>query len=69
MPSSGVPANCISVEQLLLRQVAVRAGGFYRFMAAFRVDLFHDAVQMILYGEFGEIQFAGNFLVRQAPGN
>jgi hypothetical protein len=39
------------------------------FVAALRVDLLHDSVDMILDGEFGQIQICGDFLVAQAHGD
>ncbi len=39
------------------------------FVPALRVDLLHDPVDMILDGEFGQIQIGGDFLVAQAHGD
>jgi hypothetical protein len=39
------------------------------FVAALRVDLLHDPVDVILDGEFGQIQICGDFLVAQAHGD
>jgi len=47
----------------------VGASRFHGFVAAFRIDLLHDAVQMILHGEFREVEFAGDFLVGQSAGD
>jgi hypothetical protein len=39
------------------------------FVPALRVNLLHDSVDMILDGEFGQIQIGGDFLVTQAHGD
>ncbi len=38
-------------------------------VAALRVDLLHDSVDVILDGEFGQIQICGDFLIAEAHGD
>jgi len=51
-----------------VRAEAAFAGGLNGGIAALGVQLPHDAVDMILDGELGEVQVGGNFFVGQAPG-
>ena len=39
------------------------------FVPALGVDLLHDPVDVILDGEFGQIQIGGDFLIAQAHGD
>ena len=39
------------------------------FVPALRVDLLHHSVDVILDGEFGQIQIGGDFLVAQPHGD
>ena len=44
------------------------ANGLHGRVATLRVQLPHNAVNMILDGEFGQIKVCSDFLVRQTPG-
>src|SRR5713101_3976149 len=39
------------------------------FVAGPSVHMLHDAVEVVLYGEFGKTQVGANFFVRQALGD
>ena len=64
----GILSDRLRLLGMQVRAEATLADRLDRRIAAFGFQQPHDAMDMILDGELGEIQVRGNFLVREAPG-